>query len=453
MATYSIQAPNGKTYRIDGPAGATQAAIQAEVMRQFPDAGGATPARSKPAARKPAAPNQFLDRYNTIRNGLAAKFANDPNQQTAALNRFDSDPRAQTLRKAAGLAPLSTAEQDVRAVARKSVEQRVTDAGTNLGKKATGFQSAAAGIARGMFGIPEIVGAAAERFLPSAITGNDTDASFSNILQLIRAKDTAAISAHPAAGMAGEIGSSIVGGGAAGRAIVGTARRVAATGAPVLARVAQAVENLGTLRKGQKLANAGKLVAIGAAAGGAQAAGTGEDVVTGAAEGAVAAPLVGLGVKAAQVVTRPFRDVLRLSSAGAILSRLTTATRAQLEAKAASYRAATGAEPTLFELLPLADRNKILKQGVVGKDNVVEQTSNAIRARAQNLGPEMSARAQQILQPQRTFIQKGLHRDIAQARGGTIGAGRSRDDRERDGEPDRHAPSSRSRGARDHGSP
>jgi hypothetical protein len=425
MATYSIKAPNGKTYQIDGPAGATQDAIQAEVMRQFPDAGGAAPARpvaAKPAP-KPAAPNQFLDRYNAIRNGLAAKWADNPTQQAAALTRFDSDPRAQTLRKAAGLAPLSTANQDVRAVARKSVEQRVTDAGTDLGKNATRFQSAAAGISRGMFGIPEIVGAAAERFLPSAITGNDTDASFSNILQLIRAKDTAAMKAHPTAGIAGEIGSSIVGGGAAGRAIAGTARRVAATGAPMLARAAEAVENLGTLRKGRKLANAGKLVAIGAGAGGAQAAGTGEDVVTGAAEGAVAAPLVALGVKGAQVVTRPFRDVLRLSSAGAILSRLTTATRAQLETRAAAYRNATGAEPTLFELLPLADRNKILKQAVVGKDNVVERTSNAIRARAQNLGPEMSARAQHILQPQRTFIQNGLRRDIAQARGGQLAPG------------------------------
>lgn len=36
MTTYSIQAPDGKTYQIDGPAGASQEQVQAEVMRQNP---------------------------------------------------------------------------------------------------------------------------------------------------------------------------------------------------------------------------------------------------------------------------------------------------------------------------------------------------------------------------------------------------------------------------------
>jgi len=36
MTTYSIAAPDGKTYQIDGPAGASQAAIREEVMRQHP---------------------------------------------------------------------------------------------------------------------------------------------------------------------------------------------------------------------------------------------------------------------------------------------------------------------------------------------------------------------------------------------------------------------------------
>lgn len=36
MTTYSIQAPDGKTYQIDGPQGATQEQVQAEVMRQNP---------------------------------------------------------------------------------------------------------------------------------------------------------------------------------------------------------------------------------------------------------------------------------------------------------------------------------------------------------------------------------------------------------------------------------
>lgn len=40
MQTYSIQAPNGKTYQIEGPEGASQDQVQAEVLRQFPEASG-----------------------------------------------------------------------------------------------------------------------------------------------------------------------------------------------------------------------------------------------------------------------------------------------------------------------------------------------------------------------------------------------------------------------------
>lgn len=49
MPTYSIQAPDGNTYQIDGPAGASQDQVQAEVMRQHPSA-GAPAAPAKPSA-------------------------------------------------------------------------------------------------------------------------------------------------------------------------------------------------------------------------------------------------------------------------------------------------------------------------------------------------------------------------------------------------------------------
>lgn len=41
MPIYQITAPNGKTYRVEGPAGATDAQVRAEVLRQHPDAGTA----------------------------------------------------------------------------------------------------------------------------------------------------------------------------------------------------------------------------------------------------------------------------------------------------------------------------------------------------------------------------------------------------------------------------
>jgi hypothetical protein len=43
MAKYSIQAPNGKTYEIDGPDGASQEDVQNEVLRQYPEAANSAP--------------------------------------------------------------------------------------------------------------------------------------------------------------------------------------------------------------------------------------------------------------------------------------------------------------------------------------------------------------------------------------------------------------------------
>ncbi len=419
MAEYTVKAPDGKTITLQGPDGASQADIIAQAQALYKPKAVAAP---KPAARPSTRPNpqttQFLEKYNTIRNGLVANVK--PGQREMALRRFDSDPRAQKLRTLAGLAPLSSKKQDVRQVARKSVDQRMRDAGADLGRGASKWDSASAGIRKGMFGLPDILAAAGERFLPSAVTGNHTDASFSNILQMIRGKTNAQTAANPGTALAGEAGGAIVTGRAAGKLLEAGATRLAASGAPALARLGQLIEGVGTLRKGQKARNVVKIATTGAAAGGAQAAGTGGDVLEGTATGAIAAPLLVGGLKLGQVATRPFRDVLRLTSAGQILSRLTTAPRSQLERLAAEYRRTTGAEPTLFELLPLADRNKILKTAVVGKDNVVEATSTAIRRRAQNLGPEMSRRAREILQPQRDFIHQGITRDMTAARGGNL---------------------------------
>ena len=45
MPTYSISAPDGNTYKIEGPAGATQDQVQAEVLKQHPNAGAAKVAK------------------------------------------------------------------------------------------------------------------------------------------------------------------------------------------------------------------------------------------------------------------------------------------------------------------------------------------------------------------------------------------------------------------------
>jgi hypothetical protein len=43
MPTYEMRAPNGRVYRIQGPAGATDAQVKAKILEQFPEAGKAKP--------------------------------------------------------------------------------------------------------------------------------------------------------------------------------------------------------------------------------------------------------------------------------------------------------------------------------------------------------------------------------------------------------------------------
>lgn len=421
MPTYTVKAPDGKTITLEGPAGASQEEVIAQAQALYrPTPASARVNKPKPAPARPDPQKAAaLQRYNTMLQMVVGK-AKTPEEKAIRQRVFESDPRVQQIRKTAGLAPVTTRKQEVRQVARAATpKQRARELGTAIGSQQNRvLDSASAGLARGLFGVPERLAAAYLRFAPTALTGNDTNASYDNILEVVRAANDAKMGANPGTALVGEIGSSIIGGGVLGKMVAGGGRRLAASAIPAAQRVGRLVQGATTLQKGQRARNAGKIALGGATGGATYAAGTGNDVGEGAVIGAVAAPAVAGGVKLAQVASRPFRDVLRLSTSGQILSRLTTATRDQLERRAAQYRQATGAEPTLFEMLPLADRNKILKTAVVGKDNVVEQTSEAIRRRAANLGPEMSNRAREILAPQRQFVERGLRTDLTRARGG-----------------------------------
>lgn len=423
MAKYTVRAPDGKTITLEGPDGASQADILAQAQSLY------KPTAAKPAApaapkKAPVAPNRALEIYQSTRNNLGSKIA-DPKKRAYALSRFDADPRIQVLRKKAGLAPLSTPKNEVKAVAK-----------THLQKARDFLNATLAGVDHATPGM-ERLQAAAEHFLPSTrndlgapgkskglgdvVAGRTTRArSYSEQLDRTRKENQRQREGSLAGNITGQVAGTLNIGRVAGKLVGASAERLIASGAPIAARAGNILQELATLRKGQKLANTGKIAVTGGAAGAATAAAEGTNIAEGTATGAVAAPLLVGGLKVAQVATRPFRDVLRLSSADRILSRLTTSTRDALEARAARYRADTGAEPTLFELLPLADRNKILKTAVVGKDNVVEATSDAIRRRARNLGPEMSRRATEVLQPQRQNIAQGIERDIAAARGGQL---------------------------------
>jgi len=56
---YSIEAPNGQTYKIPGPPGASQEEVQSEVLRQHPDAGKTGQSEAQQAT--PLRPNAFAE--------------------------------------------------------------------------------------------------------------------------------------------------------------------------------------------------------------------------------------------------------------------------------------------------------------------------------------------------------------------------------------------------------
>ncbi len=73
MSTYEIAAPNGKTYRIEGPAGASDEQVRSEVMRQFPGADKRAPA--KPAPKPKSMLRQFGENLVSDIGGVAEGVA------------------------------------------------------------------------------------------------------------------------------------------------------------------------------------------------------------------------------------------------------------------------------------------------------------------------------------------------------------------------------------------
>jgi len=77
VTTYEILAPDGKKYRIDGPEGASQDQVQAEVMRQNPHLGAPAPSETAPApeAAAPPKPSSLVDSLRTLPGSVAQGVA------------------------------------------------------------------------------------------------------------------------------------------------------------------------------------------------------------------------------------------------------------------------------------------------------------------------------------------------------------------------------------------
>lgn len=411
MATYTVKAPDGKTVTLKGPDGASQADIIAQAQRLYqPQAAKPAKAPNARTTKFAAAGSQEAGRaLQAAETAFLRRFEGKPEGvRMKALARFRANPQLQTLRKSAGLAEVSTRESDIRAVARQNIEKfrKAREAtGMDTGDFGESFASSVANT----FGIgPRL--ASAGQYLKDRLTGEDAD--YQRSLDIAKEENRILRESSTAGDIAGMVAGGALGGGGAGLAVRGLGRAVASKGATGAGNFLQ---NITRLEQGRKAANTAKILGSGTVAGAAQALGEDENVGTGALYGAGGAAAVGGAIKAGSILLRPFGDMLRMSNAESLLRRFTKVPPAELAARAARHRQDTGAEPTIFEILPLADRNRLMSRVIQGQDGVVEQTQEAIGRRAGNVGSEMRASTSRAVRPQRNAARRAILGDLRAA--------------------------------------
>lgn len=295
----------------NAPDDITPDAVAARAQKEFGqavtaiDGGRGKSAAPAPAANKgPMFPGltsqKAMQTYTTAREALQKRIAAlPPEAQAKGLRRFDSDPRMQAIRQAAGLAPLRTRKEEIRQVARDTVQEsrgRVPDWAIALKGAVT----------RSLFGIPERIAAAGLK-----LTGQAGNLSYDEALEAVRARTDEELALSTGGNIAGQVLGSLAGGGVVGNAVKKGATRLSASGAPIVAKAGNILQNLVTLKKGQKAANIAKIAVAGAAGGGAQALGEGSDVGQGALYGAAAPVALVGGAKGLQGVLKISRQATR----------------------------------------------------------------------------------------------------------------------------------------------
>lgn len=316
-------------------------------------------------------------------------------------------------RRAAAPPPkVTTKQQEIQALARRAVESERATTGNFL----TALKG---GIIRAPFGIPERIAAAGLRYLPSAITGNTSDASYDDILKVVRAKTDEELSGSLAGNITGQILGGAGIGGAIGKGVQRGAQSLAGAASPYAARAGNFLQNLVTVKKGQRVANTARVAAAGAAGGGAQAVGTDENVLTGAAFGAGGATALHGGAKALNAaVIRPVSDFLRTTSGKTILRDYVETPIEEIQKAARAWRARTGEEPTIFEVLPTQDRETVRKMLQRMPGSARERAATLVRERGAAMGPEVARQTVRTIGPQQRQRVAAIARELAESRGG-----------------------------------
>jgi hypothetical protein len=208
MTVYQIQAPNGQTYRIDGPAGATDAQVRARVLKQYPEASGKpvkpkgmdvkAEAKRLKSVRDKAGGGGILDLLthgatfgltdeaagvgNMLTNAIQAPFRSDVDFEPAkayAAGSAAEKMRLADARKKTG--PLGTVGEIMAGVTSGGIGKAVSAAPTLLGRMAKGAKSALLPGAVSGFGYGE----GAEGKVLSALAGAGVGATVGAALPVV----------------------------------------------------------------------------------------------------------------------------------------------------------------------------------------------------------------------------------------------------------------------------
>jgi len=141
MPIYSIQAPNGKTYRIEGPEGASQDEVIDEVLRQHPESGEAAKPKEGILAALGKGAESYASQVRTALQGPSAEsaeagIARGKDINTRYANQADPEKVIEAYQKDGALSALGTAVPMVPyAIAEQAPTFASAVAGAQLGQK------------------------------------------------------------------------------------------------------------------------------------------------------------------------------------------------------------------------------------------------------------------------------------------------------------------------------
>lgn len=340
----------------------------------------------------------------TLKNGDRRIYSGVPDNVTSdMISQRAQRETNQSVMQVDGLkppVPVTTRQQQIQDIARQNI------AATDKQRAAAGIVNnpAEAGMSSSVsnfFGLGPRIDAAARYYL-GATGGTKIGKTYNDTLDITRAENAQRqASGNQGANFIGSVIGGIGGGGIALKGLGAAAEGLGAI-APKVAPAVNYIQKALSVTRGQPVANAARIVGTGGAFGGAQAVGDGSDVGTGVAEGAAGAGILHAGGAAAGMLGRTLGDVFKINGAAKILQRYTSSTFESLQAAREAWTARTGAEPTLGELLPAGDRQKLKNAIGLMPDNSRQNLTDATRARANNISSEQAAATAKAIEPQQT---------------------------------------------------